>query len=454
MSAAFKLIELPFPEFGYRDGPPPQAPVTEFRSRLGLIRDLIERERLTHLVIYGDREHFANLAWLTNFDPRFEEALLIIRRDAKPLMLTGNECESYLPISPLFVEGDLRAERYQPFSLEDQPRDDSRSLAEIFRDEAIDAHSRVGCVGWKSYAAEHMLDLPSYIVDELRFAAGYENVVCATRAYLRHRVIASAWDIAFFEWTNTLASEGMKRVLSALREGARDHDLLEQARYNGVPLSCHMNLKCGNNRISLSSARGERVIRGARFACNIAYWGANCCRAGWAVASAEELPGNAGDYVEAFAGPYFLAMAEWFRRLRTGVTGAELFSAIGSRFGVFLNPGHLIHLDEWPGAPVYPGSTEVLVSGMVIQSDVIPSDPLYYSARMEDSYALADDSLRAELRQLAPDVLTRAEARSDFLRETLGVSVHESVLPLSNLPGIMPAFYLRPNLVFAAAQEA
>ncbi|HZS93019.1 MAG TPA: hypothetical protein VFE42_36710 [Chloroflexota bacterium] len=31
------------------------------------------------LLVYVDREHFANLAYLTGFDPRFEEALLILK---------------------------------------------------------------------------------------------------------------------------------------------------------------------------------------------------------------------------------------------------------------------------------------------------------------------------------------------------------------------------------------
>ena len=38
----------------------------------------MEERKLTHLVVYGDREHFANLAYLTGFDPRFEEAVLIV----------------------------------------------------------------------------------------------------------------------------------------------------------------------------------------------------------------------------------------------------------------------------------------------------------------------------------------------------------------------------------------
>ena len=36
-----------------------------------------------HLVVWGDREHSANIAYLTGFDPRFEEAVLIVGRDRR-----------------------------------------------------------------------------------------------------------------------------------------------------------------------------------------------------------------------------------------------------------------------------------------------------------------------------------------------------------------------------------
>ena len=37
------------------------------------------------LVIYGDREHMANICWATGHDPRFEEALLLVREQAPEL---------------------------------------------------------------------------------------------------------------------------------------------------------------------------------------------------------------------------------------------------------------------------------------------------------------------------------------------------------------------------------
>lgn len=451
MSVTF--TELEWPEFGGPAAPPEADLASEYHRRLEILRAAMSLRRLTHLAVYGDREHFGNLAWLTGFDPRFEEALLLIGPSAAPLLLVGNECGGYAPISPLVRDSTLRVERFPPFSLPDQPRPRSRTLAEILRGEGIDAHSKVGCAGWKDYSKAHQTDLPSYLMDALRFAAGWENVVNAISLFLDPsdglRMESSPAEIALFEHTGVLASEGMKRVLRAAHEGAIDHELLEHAHYNGVPLGCHMTLKCGSNRLSLASARGERVVRGGRLSCGICYWGANCCRAGWAVAHQEELPEEARDYLTAFAAPYFEAMAAWFAGLRIGSSGADLHRAIHDRlpfsqFGVFLNAGHLIHREEWLASPVWDGSAVALRSGMVMQSDVIPSSPVYYSARLEDGYALADADLRA---RLDPDLLRRCAARRDFMRGTLGLPVSDDVLPLSNLAGIMPCFVLRPNLV-------
>jgi Xaa-Pro aminopeptidase len=454
---AHRLIETPWPEFPTA-AQPPAAPAGEFQSRLDMLRTRMEGLHLSHLVVYGDREHFANLAYLTNFDPRFEEALLVIGPESSPLLMVGNECEAYLPISPLFKNGGLRTERFQPFSLLDQPRDRSRSLAEIFRDERILPGAQVGCVGWKYYGDPHQMDVPAYIVDALRGIVGFDNVTDATSllADPRHglRSNCSASEIACFEYSNIKASEAMKRIHFALGCGMTDHELLEEARYDGTPLACHMTLKTGPSRISLASPQGCRIEKGHTWSANISFWGSNICRAGWIAEGSEDLPPKAQEYVSAFAGPYFEAMAEWFNHLRIGQPGGVLYRMIQERlpfdqFGIFLNPGHLIHLDEWVSSPIYEGSEICIRSGMVIQSDVIPSSPVFFSTRMEDGVAIVDGALRQELQRRFPECYERCQSRRRFVQEVLGILLPEEVLPLSNMACIVPPYLLRPEQIFA-----
>jgi hypothetical protein len=438
---------------------PPPAPAAELERRLESARARMAERGLDHLVVYGDREHFANLAWLTGFDPRYEEALLLLS-PFSALLLVGNEGEGYLPVSPLIEAGELRHERFQSFSLLDQPRGESRPLREICAGEGIGAGTRVGCVGWKYFsAAEHpgeAIELPAFIVDTLRGLA--DRVVNATDLFMSAagglRTAASVWEIALFEYANGLASEGARRILFALEEGQRDDEMAQHAHYNAYPLAAHMTVRTGGPMISLSSPTGAVVARGNKFSLSLCYRGANVCRAGWVADSEADLPAAAHGYVPEFAGPYFEVMGEWYRGLRIGATGGALAEIVASglpreRFGVFLNPGHLIHLDEWVSSPFYAGSPIPLRSGMVIQADVIPSSKVYYSTRMEEGVVLADAALQAELNALFPACLARCLARRRFMRETLGIELGDEVLPLSNIPALVPPFLLRPEQVFA-----
>lgn len=454
----YSLIEVDWPETGRLEAPP-KLPLELFLARLEALRERMVRHGVGVALIYADREHFANLHYFTNFDPRFEEALLVVGLKDKPLLLVGNECQSYLPISPLWKAGELRMELFRLFSLEDQTRTTPRTLGEILREAGCRAGEPVALIGTKTYPSPFQCDIPSYIVDAVREIAGYEQ--CINRAEwmvesgtgLRTRL--SAADIAIFELNNVKASEAMRRMHFALRPGITDHELLAEAvQYDGTPLSCHMTCKTGPNRVSLASASGNVIERGHTWSANVAYWGSNVCRANWIASDARDLPEAARDYVDAFAGPYFLAMASWLESIEVGSDCAAIYEATLKQlphemFHVELNPGHHIGYDEWPSAPFYAGSKVRLDSGMVLQSDVIPGHPVYFSSRMEDGYALADATLRDEIRMSYPQAWARIEQRRQFLAERLGIRLKDSVLPLANTAGIIAPWGLAPRSVFS-----
>ena len=77
MTSRVELAPIELPEFGL-PSVQPAIPVATYEARLDAARTRAAEAGYDALLVYGDREHFANLAYLTGYDPRFEEALLIL----------------------------------------------------------------------------------------------------------------------------------------------------------------------------------------------------------------------------------------------------------------------------------------------------------------------------------------------------------------------------------------
>ena len=121
-------------------------------------------------------------------------------------------------------------------------------------------------------------------------------------------------------------------------------------------------------------------------------------------------------------------------------------------FGIFLNPGHQLSLDEWVSSPVWRDSDVQLRSGMAMQVDIIPATGTpWFTTNIEDGIALADASLRTAFEAAYPDAWRRIRARRAFMRDSLGIDLHPDVLPLSNLAAALPPFLLRPDQVLTLA---
>jgi Xaa-Pro aminopeptidase len=453
------LAEIDLPDFGMPDAMPEIAPET-YDARLARLRERADARGYDRLVVYADREHSSNMSYLTGFDPRFEEALLVVGSEGDPAVLLGNECHGMASAAPL----PMRRHRFQDFSLPGQPRDRSAPLSDILGEEGIAAGSRVGVVGWKTYAHAGMSDLPAYLVDEIRRMVGATgSVENATDLFIDAadglRVINEVEQLAAFEWASCQTSQGIRRLLHGLRPGMTEREAVALLGWNGWPLSCHLMLTAGPRATFGLLSPGDRPIeRGDPFTTAFGIWGALTCRAGFVAESAADLPTSIRDYVDRLVAPYFAAIAEWYGAIRIGVTGGALHDVIARHlgdpfFGIFLNPGHQIHLDEWVNSPIAPGSTIELRSGMAFQVDVIPATGTeYFTTNIEDGIALADAWLRAAFEQRYPEAWTRIQARRRFMALQLGIELHPDVLPFSNLPAYLPPLLLRPDRAMTMAR--
>jgi len=453
-----RLAAIDLPDFG-ADEERPEIPASLYAARVARLRERAAERGYDRIVVYADREHSANLAFLTGFDPRFEEAVLVLGPAGDPAILVGNECHGLAGAAPL----PMRRALFQDLSLPGQPRGRSRSLTEILGDEGIRPGSRMGVIGWKMYARPEMSDAPAYLVDELRRLAGATGrVENATDLLIGAadglRVINEVEQLAVFEHASCHTSDGVRRLLWGLRPGMREREAVRLLEWNGTPLSCHVMLTAGPRAaFGLPSPGDRRIERGDPFTTAFGVWGALTCRAGFVVEDAAGLPASIADYVERLVAPYFEAVAEWYGALHVGQVGGALQEIIDRRlgdpsFGIFLNPGHQIHLDEWVNSPVAPGSTIELRSGMALQVDIIPATGTdYFTTNIEDGVALADASLRAAFADRYPDAWRRILARRRFMGEALGITLHPDVLPFSNLAAFLPPFLLRPDRAMTLA---
>ncbi len=447
-----RLTRVVLPEFGMPDAMP-ELPKALYFARLASLRERAEKSGYDRLFIYADREHSANVAYLTGFDPRFEEAILIVGPSGDPALVVGNECYAMAGAAPL----PLRRHLFQDLSLPSQPRDRSRPLAEILREEGITRGTRIGVLGWKTYATALMSDAPAFLIDELRRITGTSGTVENATRLLNDaadglRVTSEVEQLAYFEWAACQTSQGVRNLVFGLRPGLTELEAVRLLEWNGTPLSCHLMLTAGPRaRFGLLSPSDRRIARGDPFTTAFGVWGALNCRAGFVAASAGDLPNQIGDYVERLVTPYFEAVGEWYRALRVGTSGGALYDIIRRRlgdpfFGVSLNPGHQLHLDEWVNSPVAQGSKVELRSGMALQVDIIPATGTeYFTTNIEDGIALADESLRRAFAAQYPAAWQRIEKRRRFMANILGIELHPDVLPFSNIPAWLPPFLLQPE---------
>lgn len=414
-------------------------------------RTLHERAGTDWVVVWADREHFANVHYLANFDPRFEEAVLVLGAGGKGWLVVGNEGEMYSHI----VRGGHEVVLCQTFSLMGQKRDRSPRLDEVLRGIGLAAGDSVSVVGWKYPEPDEVLDgqnffVPAYLLTALGDVIAGGEVVDATHVLIDPvagmRADNEAGNIAMFEWGASRASDAIARIVRATKPGLRELEVVSHMGYAGEPLSCHPMFATGPGNNALRSPGGRTIEQGDAVFTALGYWGGLSCRAGVVAEQADE-------FVERWVTPYYEAIIAWYETVRPGVTGGELHAIVSEKLAVggmspALNPGHLSATDEWVHTNVRPGDETAIASGMALQCDIIPAGvPETFQINCEDGIALADAKLRGEIATQYPEVWARIEARRAFMKDELGIAIDDSVLPLSNTPGYYAPAFLAPHRV-------
>lgn len=444
------LRTVAIPDFG-AIAAQPQVPPETYAARADALHAAAACD---WVVVYADREHLGNIAFLTAFEPRFEEALLLLGPRGRRVLLTGNESESYAPLARL---PGLEVLVAQSLSLMAQDRTRFPRIADRLRDAGLKQGDTVGLVGWKHLQPEEddepqtAFFMPAAHVQMIRRAIGGGGTLRDVTHLMMHpqtglRATVDADQVAAWEWSARRVSRAVWNVVSGVREGDDEFGAAARMGWQGDPTNCHFMLASAGPDapvIGLRSPIGRRLAIGDGVTTALGFWGALSARAG--------LFDRADDAFLATAKAYFAGLVRWYEVADVGVAGGDLHAAVTDTLSAgglraALNPGHLTGHEEWMNSPVRPGSTERIRSGMPFQVDVIPVPmPHGRALNCEDPVTFADEGLRRDLAERHPDCLARIEARRRFMREQLGVEVKPSILPLSDTPLCLAPFWLAPD---------
>ncbi|GAB3039848.1 M24 family metallopeptidase [Parafrigoribacterium mesophilum] len=455
MNRGIEAVASPLPAFSAL-GPEPVLEPAVYEHRVEILRSRMSELGLGAVIVYADREHIANASYLTGFDPRFEEALVVVQPFGLPVVIAGNESISMVEDSPMELRGVLA----QSLSLAGQPRATQPRVASALQEARVDASSTIGVIGWRpidhadSPTGALSVAIPQFILNEiLAFSEG--RVVDATGLLAGLdglRSVNQVEQLALNEHRSTRASQHVWRAIEAMRPGVSELDLSAEMRLTGSPLSAHIMLTTGAERANGLRSPTDRIIReGDRLSTAVSLQGGLTARAGRVIDS-----GHAEfEQTLEFVSTYWRAITTWYESLTLGTPTGEIVASVREVLAAggirpMLNPGHLQHLDEWLDSPFVPGSARRLYSGMSLQADIIPVGPTPgFISNAEDALALADSELRDEFADRFPSAWERITKRRTSMIEELGIRLPDEVLPFADRQAMLPPALLEPQTILA-----
>ncbi len=434
----------------------------DYLERIHALLERAKQAGLSHVVLYGDREHFATMDYFSGVDCRFEEALLIFDREGRAHILVGNEGISQTYSIPYEVEMHL----YQNFSLPGQTRDEQEDLSTIMKKTGIDANSRVGMVGYKFFEKKyiptdpaHTYDIPAYIMDAVFSICPEENVQNFTEEVIGfpngiRLQLRTAKEIARIEGAGNRSAAVVQRMLKKLAPGITERQLaFGVAGLEAVNVHPMVNFGAEKVRIGVSSPGDRALVLGE--VCGICY-GARyslTSRVGIAATGPQDVQPSLQPHLDFYRAGWH-AVAEVLGTLCAGAKCADIYEAamrhIGApEYNVTLNITHYSGADEWLNSPVWKNSPHTIHDGAHIQLDIIASNPSpVRSCICEDAVVVAGPRLRQKLQEEYPQVWERIAQRQEMIRQELGIELHDDVLPMSNLTSVYFPYMLNRDSIF------
>ncbi len=448
-----KVAPLPMAPIDYSELP--KFTGDDFKKR---IETAFKKTDYSHILVYADREHASNVEFFTGYDPRFEECLLILSRDGKNAIVAGDEGITYATKIPF----DIDILCYPTFSLPGQPKDAAVALQDILKNYGLNQQSKVGIIGWKYFDRydfadyQHTYDLPCFIMDEILAVVSKANISNAIELMAGNedglRIFLDAKELILGEIAGTKSSRNTYNVISNLKPGITELEASMYLNIDGDPVNVYPNINFGENLFFALASPALRPLKdGDLVGAGMAFKRSLCHKISYYVSK-----GDLSARAEELYDTYFLAVAKWYEAIKIGVTGKEVYEAVLSvvgdykKAGIALNPGHLIHTDEWSNTPFNADCQAKIRSGMLIQCDFTSAlKDENFAVHAEDGIIVADSALQKEMEAMAPKAYARMKLRQKFMREELGIQIDDCILPTSDMPAIVYPYLKELDYVLA-----
>lgn len=430
------------------------------KTRYENVLQEMRMDGLDALLVYADLEHGGNFEYLVGFVPRFEEAILVLHSKGNAFLILGNENFNKAQYSRIPAQGI----HCPHFSLPNQPMEPDTPFSSVFLKAGIRESMKIGLVGWKHFTSKvennrNFFDTPSFIVDTIRDIVGKEgSLTNRTDIFIAGnrgvRRVNNANEIAHYEFGASLASDCILRTINKLDVGVSEMELGKELNDLGQRNSV-VTIASTGKRFEKGNLypMSKKVTKGDAISLTVGYKGGLSSRAGYAVMERSELPESKKNYVEDLAAPYYTAIVAWLENIRIGMSGGDMYSFINSVlpkevFHWELCPGHLTADEEWLASPIYENSDEIIKSGMIFQTDIIPRVAGYDGVSAESTIALADDALKEDIRKSYPELWMRIQKRKEYINDFLGIKLSNDVLPLCSTVAYLRPYLLNKKLAF------
>lgn len=422
-------------------------------ERLDKVIKRMSDKNLDAIVVYCDLEHGGNFEYLTGFVTRFEEGMLVLHKTKEAYLILGNENLNKVSKSRIKAKGI-----HMPhLSLANQPMDNDNPIENYFKEAGLSNNMQVGVVGWKLFTSHYcdnnkLFDLPNFLIQGLKEVVDAKNLSNQTGLFISSdngaRVTNNSNEIAHYEFWAQLSSQSMSKGLQTFDVGISEMEIGDVMQELGQPRSV-VTIAATGERFEKANMypTNKKVTLGDPVSMTVGYKGGLTSRAGYAVSTTKQLPTEVEDYLDVLAKPYFNAIATWLETIKIGMTGHEMYSIIEDilpqkTYGWHLNPGHLFADEEWLSSPIYPTSDIILKSGMMFQTDIIPSIAGYAGTSCESGIVLADSTLQRDIKKHYVDLYETFMIRRKFIENQLNIKLSEDVLPMTDTVAYYRPFFL------------